>query len=166
MEMIVGRMAKLQVDLLLVGGTVCYTAKEKLLKRGIALAVGVKPRVLERVARCTNTPVLLSPAQVLGATPGTCGRWRVENVSVGTPPPAPTAADAAPPSNAPQPPAGSASRRVTLMYFEGCPPELLASAGPVRETEIAHQRAATETQPMETKLWCRRRPSLPLWRRR
>ena len=67
-------MSKLRVDLLLVGGTVCYTAKEKLLKRGIALAVGVKPQVLERVARCTNTPVLLSPAQVLSATPGTCGR--------------------------------------------------------------------------------------------
>lgn len=84
MEMIVGEMAKLRVDLLLVGGSVCYTAKEKLLKRGIALAVGVKPSVLARVSRCTNTLVLLSPAQVLGATPGTCGRWRVENVSVST----------------------------------------------------------------------------------
>jgi hypothetical protein len=41
MEMVVHEMAKLRVDLLLVGGSVCFTAKEKLLKRGIALAVGV-----------------------------------------------------------------------------------------------------------------------------
>ena len=88
MEMVVHEMAKLRVDLLLVGGSVCFTAKEKLLKRGIALAVGVKPQVLERVSRCTNTTVLLSPAQVAGATPGTCGRWRVEYVTVTVPPPA------------------------------------------------------------------------------
>ena len=141
MEMIVGRMAKLQVDLLLVGGTVCYTAKEKLLKRGIALAVGVKPRVLERVARCTNTPVLLSPAQLLGATPGTCGRWRVEHVSVSAPTEdaaapaagAPTTALALPgaaPSTLPSstlPSLPPPTKRVTLMYFEDCPKELLAT---------------------------------------
>ena len=95
MGMIVDRMAELHVDLLLVGGSVCYTAKEKLLKKGIGLAVCVKQRVLERVSRCTNTPVLLSPAQVLGATPGTCGRWRVENVTVAT-----AAAGAASPTSA------------------------------------------------------------------
>ena len=108
--MIVNEMAKLQIDLLLVGGSVCFTAKEKLLKRGIALAVGVKPSVLQRVARCCNTQVLLSPAQVLGTVPGTCGRWRVENVSTieaWTEPPA--------------------TKRVTLMYFERCAPELGAT---------------------------------------
>ena len=162
MEMVVHEMAKLRVDLLLVGGSVCFTAKEKLLKRGIALAVGVKPQVLERVSRCTNTPVLLSPAQVAGATPGTCGRWRVENVTITVPP---AAVPYAPPSTRLQlggldsltmafgmpgvggaacaptsalVPAGpgavpgghtasAATKRVTLMYFERCPPELLAT---------------------------------------
>jgi 1-phosphatidylinositol-3-phosphate 5-kinase len=162
MEMVVHEMAKLRVDLLLVGGSVCFTAKEKLLKRGIALAVGVKPQVLERISRCTNTTVLLSPAQVAGATPGTCGRWRVEYVTVTVPP---AAVPYAPPStrlhlgdldsstmafgmpgmggaaSAPTSalvPAGTgavpgghaapaATKRVTLMYFERCPPELLAT---------------------------------------
>ena len=170
MEMIVAEMAKLKVDLLLVGGSVCFTAKEKLLKRGIALAVGVKPQVLARVARCCNTQVLLSPAQVLGATPGTCGRWRVENVSVDEPvePKAPAGKPAAQAAGAeacgypPMPveplggglgPLGPAPygtgralvygagafggnagamsapsrKRVTLMYFEDCPPPMLAT---------------------------------------
>ncbi|KAL1499515.1 hypothetical protein AB1Y20_011718 [Prymnesium parvum] len=108
MGMIVNEMAKLEIDLLLVGGSVCFTAKEKLLKRGIALAVGVKPSVLQRVARCCKTQVLLSPAQVLGTAPGTCGRWRVENVTVADP-------------------EAAANKRVTLMYFERCAPELGAT---------------------------------------
>ena len=40
-----------------------------LLKRGIALAVQVKPSVLQRVARVCKCAVLLSPAQVLSAAP-------------------------------------------------------------------------------------------------
>jgi hypothetical protein len=40
-----------------------------LLKRGIALAIQVKPSVLQRVARVCNCAVLLSPAQVLSAAP-------------------------------------------------------------------------------------------------
>ena len=184
MEMIVGRMAKLEVDLLLVGGSVCYTAKEKLLKRGIALAVGVKARVLDRISRCTNTPVLLSPAQVLGATPGTCGRWRVENVTIAAPPPAAAAAGSAAAgsaaaasavthvgggsmggcgygagggssvaasaagSSAAMPPAPHPSRRVTLMYFEQCPAELLATVvlrgeGEEQMKDLKHMLAAS-----------------------
>ena len=58
-----------QVDLLLVGGSVCRTAKEKLLQAGISLAVQVKEPVLRCLARSCRTAVLQSPAQVLGATP-------------------------------------------------------------------------------------------------
>ena len=63
MGMIVNEMEKLQVDLVLVGGSVCLTAKEKMLQRGITLAVQVKPSVLKRVARCCETNILRSPAQ-------------------------------------------------------------------------------------------------------
>ena len=127
------RRAKLQIDLLLVGGSVCFTAKEKLLKKGIALAVGVKPSVLQRVARCCNTPVLLSPAQVLGTVPGTCGRWRVENVSVAE--------------------ADGPSKRVTLMYFERCAPE------PARPSccAAAGRPSSSSSRPC----WRRRRTSPP-----
>ena len=69
MGMVVEEIAKLQVNLVLVGGSACLTAKEMLLKRGIALAVQVKPSVLQRVARVCNCAVLLSPAQAISATP-------------------------------------------------------------------------------------------------
>jgi hypothetical protein len=41
MEMVVSGLARLNIDLLLVGGSVCLTAKEKLLHAGIALVVQV-----------------------------------------------------------------------------------------------------------------------------
>ena len=69
MGMVVEEIARLQVNLVLVGGSACMTAKEMLLKRGIALAVQVKPSVLQRVARVCNCAVLLSPAQVISAAP-------------------------------------------------------------------------------------------------
>ena len=41
--MVVSELAKMRIDLLLVGGSVCYTAKEKLLQAGIALVVQASP---------------------------------------------------------------------------------------------------------------------------
>jgi len=113
MGMVVEEIAKQGVNLVLVGGSACLTAKELLLKRGIALAVQVKPSVLQRVARVCNCQVLLSPAQVISASPGQCGRWRVENVSVSDP----TA----------EVESERRARRVTLMYFERCAPMLGAT---------------------------------------
>ena len=57
---------------------------------------------------CCCIPLTRSPCQVLSATPGSCGRWRVENVSV-------------------QDAAAEPAKRVTLMYFERCAPELGAT---------------------------------------
>ena len=61
-----------------------------------------------RLAMCCCIPLTRSPCQVLSATPGSCGRWRVENVSV-------------------QDAAAEPAKRVTLMYFERCAPELGAT---------------------------------------
>ena len=60
------------------------------------------------MAMCCCIPLTRSPCQVLSATPGSCGRWRVENVSV-------------------QDAAAEPAKRVTLMYFERCAPELGAT---------------------------------------
>ena len=78
MGMIIKDMCHLDINLLLVGGSICHTAREKLMNRNIVFAVGVKPSVLAAVASCCKTQVLLSPEQVLGTVPGSCGRWRVE----------------------------------------------------------------------------------------
>ena len=40
----VSELARLKIDLLLVGGSVCLTAKEKLLQAGIALVVQARAR--------------------------------------------------------------------------------------------------------------------------
>ncbi|KAK3729009.1 hypothetical protein QZH41_011466, partial [Actinostola sp. cb2023] len=96
----VARVAALRPNVLLVEKTVSRLAQDMLLRYGITLALNVKPEVIERVARCTKADVLRSMEQLSRPQLGTCHHFGVQKYILKN---------------------GEAK---TLMFFDGCPPEL------------------------------------------
>ncbi|KAL1434106.1 hypothetical protein MTO96_011762 [Rhipicephalus appendiculatus] len=92
--------AKIQVfrpDLLLVEKTVSRLAQEKLLQMDVTLAINVKPSVMERVSRCTQSAIVSSiDAQLRKPNLGSCQNFFVKTYLL--------------PSN----------RFKTLLFFDGC----------------------------------------------
>ncbi|XP_064466528.1 1-phosphatidylinositol 3-phosphate 5-kinase-like [Ornithodoros turicata] len=96
--------AKIQVfepDLLLVEKTVSRLAQEKLLQMDVTLATNMKPSVMERISRCTQSTIVSSiDAQLHKPNLGTCQNFYVKTYIL------------------------PANRTKTLLFFDGCPSRL------------------------------------------
>lgn len=94
---VVAKIQVFQPDLLLVEKTVSRLAQEKLLQMDVTLAINVKPSVMERVSRCTQSAIVSSiDAQLRKPNLGSCQNFFVKTYLL--------------PSN----------RFKTLLFFDGC----------------------------------------------
>lgn len=94
---VVAKIQVFQPDLLLVEKTVSRLAQEKLLQMDVTLAINVKPSVMERVSRCTQSAIVSSiDAQLRKPNLGSCQNFFVKTYHL--------------PSN----------RFKTLLFFDGC----------------------------------------------
>ncbi|XP_068602699.1 LOW QUALITY PROTEIN: 1-phosphatidylinositol 3-phosphate 5-kinase-like [Brachionichthys hirsutus] len=97
----VQRIVDVRPNLVLVEKTVSRIAQEMLLEHGITLVINVKPQVLDRVSRVTQGDLVLSMDQLLTKPRlGTCHKFYMQPFTL------------------------SNSEVKTLMFFEGCPPQL------------------------------------------
>ncbi|XP_066542382.1 1-phosphatidylinositol 3-phosphate 5-kinase isoform X8 [Hoplias malabaricus] len=97
----VQRIADVRPNLVLVEKTVSRIAQEMLLEHGITLVINVKPQVLDRVSRMTQGDLVMSMDQLLTKPRlGTCHKFYIHSFQL--------------PNN----------EFKTLMFFEGCPPQL------------------------------------------
>ncbi|KAH9362310.1 hypothetical protein HPB48_002288 [Haemaphysalis longicornis] len=98
---VVAKIQVFQPDLLLVEKTVSRLAQEKLLQMDVTLAINVKPSVMERVSRCTQSAIVSSiDAQLRKPNLGSCQNFFVKTYVL--------------PSN----------RFKTLLFFDGCSSKL------------------------------------------
>ncbi|XP_068185209.1 1-phosphatidylinositol 3-phosphate 5-kinase isoform X2 [Antennarius striatus] len=97
----VQRIVDVRPNLVLVEKTVSRIAQEMLLEHGITLVINVKPQVLDRVSRMTQGDLVMSMDQLLTKPRlGTCHKFYMQPFTL-------------------------ANNEVkTLMFFEGCPPQL------------------------------------------
>ncbi|CAH2306490.1 1-phosphatidylinositol 3-phosphate 5-kinase isoform X3 [Pelobates cultripes] len=97
----VQRIVDVRPTLVLVEKTVSRIAQDMLLENGITLVINVKPQVLDRVSRMTQTDLVMSLDQLLTKPRlGTCHRFYMQVFPL--------------PNN----------EAKTLMFFEGCPSHL------------------------------------------
>uniref|UniRef100_A0A4W4E409 1-phosphatidylinositol 3-phosphate 5-kinase n=1 Tax=Electrophorus electricus TaxID=8005 RepID=A0A4W4E409_ELEEL len=97
----VQRIADVRPNLVLVEKTVSRIAQDMLLEHGITLVINVKPQVLDRVSRMTQGDLVISMDQLLTKPRlGTCHKFYLHSFQL--------------PNN----------EMKTLMFFEGCPPQL------------------------------------------
>ena len=94
------RILALKPNLLLVEKSVARVAQDMLLHGGVTLVHNIKPQVMQNIARCTGADILQSMEQVTRPRLGTCQVFRLQRYAL---------------------PNGGAK---TLMYFEGCAPDL------------------------------------------
>ncbi|KAF7843680.1 1-phosphatidylinositol-3-phosphate 5-kinase FAB1B [Senna tora] len=108
LKMAVTRLTSQRPDVLLVEKSVSRYAQEDLLAKGVSLILNVKRPLLERIARCTGTPIVPSTDHLSSQKLGHCDIFHVEKFvedlnSAGR---------------------GGKKTTKTLMYFEGCPKPL------------------------------------------
>ncbi|XP_067300123.1 1-phosphatidylinositol 3-phosphate 5-kinase isoform X7 [Pseudorasbora parva] len=97
----VQRIADVRPNLVLVEKTVSRIAQDMLLEHGISLVINVKPQVLDRVSRMTQGDLVISMDQLLTKPRlGTCHKFYLHSFQL--------------PNN----------ELKSLMFFEGCPPQL------------------------------------------
>ncbi|XP_049341277.1 1-phosphatidylinositol 3-phosphate 5-kinase isoform X8 [Astyanax mexicanus] len=97
----VQRIVDVRPNLVLVEKTVSRIAQDMLLEHGITLVINVKPQVLDRVSRMTQGDLVMSMDQLLTKPRlGTCHKFYLHSFQL--------------PNN----------ELKTLMFFEGCPPQL------------------------------------------
>ncbi|KAL0963969.1 hypothetical protein UPYG_G00315910 [Umbra pygmaea] len=97
----VQRIADVRPNLVLVEKTVSRIAQDMLLEHGISLVINVKPQVLDRVSRMTQGDLVMSMDQLLTKPRlGTCQKFCLHSFQLAN------------------------SELKTLMFFEGCPPQL------------------------------------------
>ncbi|XP_076857787.1 1-phosphatidylinositol 3-phosphate 5-kinase isoform X3 [Brachyhypopomus gauderio] len=97
----VQRIVDVRPNLVLVEKTVSRIAQDMLLEHGITLVINVKPQVLDRVSRMTQGDLVMSMDQLLTKPRlGTCHKFYLHSFQL--------------PNN----------EMKTLMFFEGCPPQL------------------------------------------
>ncbi|XP_063070179.1 1-phosphatidylinositol 3-phosphate 5-kinase isoform X2 [Engraulis encrasicolus] len=97
----VQRIADVRPNLVLVEKTVSRIAQDMLLEHGITLVINVKPQVLDRVSRMTQGDLVMSMDQLLTKPRlGTCLKFYLHSFQL------------------------SNSEHKSLMFFEGCPPQL------------------------------------------
>ncbi|XP_069052410.1 1-phosphatidylinositol 3-phosphate 5-kinase isoform X3 [Lepisosteus oculatus] len=97
----VQRIVDVRPNLVLVEKTVSRIAQDMLLEHGITLVINVKPQVLDRVSRMTQGDLVMSMDQLLTKPHlGTCHKFYLHSFQL----------------------ANEESK--TLMFFEGCPPQL------------------------------------------
>ncbi|XP_045068034.1 1-phosphatidylinositol 3-phosphate 5-kinase-like isoform X3 [Coregonus clupeaformis] len=97
----VQRIADVRPNLVLVERTVSRIAQDMLLEHGIALVINVKPQVLYRVSRMTQGDLVMSMDQLLTKPRlGTCQKFYLHSFQLAN------------------------TELKTLMFFEGCPPQL------------------------------------------
>ncbi|XP_034021114.1 1-phosphatidylinositol 3-phosphate 5-kinase, partial [Thalassophryne amazonica] len=97
----VQRIMDVRPNLVLVEKTVSRIAQDMLLEHGITLVINVKPQVLDRVSRMTQGDPVMSMDQLLTKPRlGTCHKFYLQTFNL--------------PSDEVK----------TLMFFEGCPPQL------------------------------------------
>ncbi|CAB1347044.1 unnamed protein product [Coregonus sp. 'balchen'] len=97
----VQRIADVRPNLVLVERTVSRIAQDMLLEHGIALVINVKPQVLYRVSRMTQGDLVMSMDQLLTKPRlGTCQKFYLHSFQLAN------------------------IELKTLMFFEGCPPQL------------------------------------------
>ncbi|XP_062861919.1 1-phosphatidylinositol 3-phosphate 5-kinase isoform X1 [Trichomycterus rosablanca] len=98
----VQRIVDVRPNLVLVEKTVSRIAQDMLLEHGITLVINVKPQVLDRVSRMTQGDLVMSMDQLLTKPRlGTCHKFYLHSFQL--------------PTN---------NELKTLMFFEGCPPQL------------------------------------------
>jgi len=121
MELVVRKIASVGVDLLLVGNAVSRIAQQLLWDANISLVINVSMPLLERVSRLTGAFILPTTDHITKRSDprGTCSLWELRTFS--------TKLSEA--QNAEQ--LGSTIaindrgvNKKTLMFFEGCPPQL------------------------------------------
>ena len=102
-------------DVLLVEKSVSRFAQEYLLAKDISLVLNIKRPLLERVSRCTGSPIIPSIDHLSSQKLGHCERFRVEKIleDLGS--------------------AGQGGKKLvkTLMFFEGCPKPLGCTVSPL-----------------------------------
>ncbi|XP_048094772.1 1-phosphatidylinositol 3-phosphate 5-kinase isoform X2 [Alosa alosa] len=104
----VQRIVDVRPNLVLVEKTVSRIAQDMLLEHGITLVINVKPQVLDRVSRMTQGDLVMSMDQLLTKPRlGTCLKFYMHSFQLANSTSAPLADD-----------------QKTLMFFEGCPPQL------------------------------------------
>eukprot|EP00795_Rhopilema_esculentum_P013781 gene13781-4710_t len=96
----IARIVSLKPNIVLVEKTVARVAQNMLLEAGITLVHNIKSNVMENIARCTRAAVLQSMEQVTRPRLGTCQQFRLQKYLL---------------------PDGGTR---TLMFFEGCAPDL------------------------------------------
>ncbi|XDV30332.1 hypothetical protein PO909_033271 [Leuciscus waleckii] len=97
----VQRIADVRPNLVLVEKTVSRIAQDMLLEHGISLVINVKPQVLDRVSRMTQGDLVISMDQLLTKPRlGTCHKFYLHSFQLPN------------------------DELKTLMFFEGCPPQL------------------------------------------
>ncbi|XP_029937303.1 1-phosphatidylinositol 3-phosphate 5-kinase isoform X2 [Myripristis murdjan] len=97
----VQRIVDVRPNLVLVEKTVSRIAQDMLLEHGITLVINVKPQVLDRVSRMTQGDLVMSMDQLLTKPRlGTCHKFYLQPFTL------------------------ACNETKTLMFFEGCPPQL------------------------------------------
>ncbi|XP_048049810.1 1-phosphatidylinositol 3-phosphate 5-kinase isoform X3 [Megalobrama amblycephala] len=97
----VQRIADVRPNLVLVEKTVSRIAQDMLLEHGISLVINVKPQVLDRVSRMTQGDLVISMDQLLTKPRlGTCHKFYLHSFQLPN------------------------DELKTLMFFDGCPPQL------------------------------------------
>ncbi|XP_031441107.1 1-phosphatidylinositol 3-phosphate 5-kinase isoform X3 [Clupea harengus] len=97
----VQRIVDVRPNLVLVEKTVSRIAQDMLLEHGITLVINMKPQVLDRVSRMTQADLVMSMDQLLTKPRlGTCHKFYMHSFQLAN------------------------SELKTLMFFEGCPPQL------------------------------------------
>uniref|UniRef100_A0A4W5RUD1 1-phosphatidylinositol 3-phosphate 5-kinase n=1 Tax=Hucho hucho TaxID=62062 RepID=A0A4W5RUD1_9TELE len=97
----VQRIVDVRPNLVLVEKTVSRIAQDMLLEHGITLVINVKPQVLDRVSRMTQGDLVMSMDQLLTKPRlGTCQKFYLHSFQLAN------------------------NELKTLMFFEGCPPQL------------------------------------------
>lgn len=80
LQLAVERVAAMHPDVLLVEKSVARSAQEALLRKGISLVLNVKPKLLERLARCTGAQVAPSVEHLNHACVAFCKEFAVDSL--------------------------------------------------------------------------------------
>ena len=80
LQLAVERVAAMHPDVLLVEKSVARSAQEALLRKGISLVLNVKPKLLERLARCTGAQVAPSVEHLNHACVAFCKEFSVDSL--------------------------------------------------------------------------------------
>ncbi len=80
LQLAVERVAAMRPDVLLVERSVARSAQDALLRKGISLVLNVKPKLLERLARCTGAQVAPSVEHLNHACVAFCKEFAVDSL--------------------------------------------------------------------------------------